>query len=217
MLSYLFSKTKKANTARCDSSSDSSSVQTLPPCAVNKPVKVDKHVKVEKPTKKVGTKNTKPPTVTPSLSLCTPAILSIWQKRISVGTAVFVQFAGITAHEGVIVQLNFQKGYAVLKNVAGLTYIPLTDAIYVEVLCACSEKSKKKKDNKRTKCCTVDSNIWANVHVGNAVFADVADSPFVATVEEVNLKHNFAGLRTVSGVTYIPFENVNLVRVQKTA
>ena len=49
------------------------------------------------------------------------------------------------------------------------------------------------------------------------MFADVADSPFVATVEEVNLKYNFAGLRTVSGATFIPFENVNLVRVQKTA
>ena len=219
MLSYLFSKTKKTNNTKLDSTTDTQTTQSvqssgLPVCNNNEKKQGKSGKVVHVNTKPTLNNNNNNNNATPCKSGA--SILSIWREKITVGTAVYVQFAGITAHEGVIQQLNFQKGYAVLQNVAGLTYIPLTDAIYVEVLCVKSKNTKcgNKNNNKAGACATVDTNIWANICVGNAVFADVADSPFVATVEEVNLKYGFAGLRTVSGVTFIPFENINLVRVQ---
>lgn len=138
------------------------------------------------------------------------AILAIWREKINPGTAVYLRLPTITFLEGIIKKISFRKGYAILENVAGSTYIPLKDPQYIEVLCA---KDNQVEKSKHSSCKDISCNIWSNIKIGDNVFLGLEGEPFVAKVVEINFKNRFVGLRTTSGITYLPFSNHQLVRV----
>lgn len=141
------------------------------------------------------------------------SILTIWEERVEIGNNVYLKLDTITYLEGKITKISFKKGYAVLENVAGLTYIPLEDPQYIQILC--THKKYCDDNHQAPKFIHGDANynIWANIKVGENVFVAVTGEPFVAKVHEINLNGYYAGLLTQSGVTYVPLNLLTPVRV----
>lgn len=57
------------------------------------------------------------------------------ETKVEVGT-VYLNIRSITFLEGVITEINYDNGYAILSAIGGYTYIPLTDPAYIQILCA---------------------------------------------------------------------------------
>ena len=57
-------------------------------------------------------------------------------------------------------------------------------------------------------------NIWAQIDVGTTVFVSLIERNFFgAVVVEIDLDLEYVGLRTVSGITYVPIDNILSVRI----
>jgi hypothetical protein len=156
------------------------------------------------------------------------AVMSIWKRRVRVGDKVYIASTQptITDLEGTLTAINLDECFAEIRNAAGLTYSPLLDTLYVEVLCVnkhrksedgTAKEAKEPKAGASLGCADVSRNIWSRVPVGASVFVSIGDVPFVTTVEEVDLKNCIVALRNESGITYVPITNIQQVRVAGVA
>ncbi|CAH6418443.1 Hypothetical protein POVN_LOCUS172 [uncultured virus] len=145
-------------------------------------------------------------------------ILYIWKNIIRPGDKITTALSteNFFFTEGTVKQINLKKGFVEIVNAGGPALIPLLDTLYVQLLCEsgkCSSSKGKCKKNADWSC--IDSsrvNVWEEIEIGESVAVNVG-GPFVAFVEEINLEKRFVGLRSESGITYIPMQNIPFVRI----
>lgn len=156
--------------------------------------------------------------------LAQKAIYTILEKKITIGMSVYTLTSGDLYTAGTIDSINLDEGYITLKLPPRRTeYIRINDIIYIEVLCTNDDTIKNSKcKNLRPRPGDATYNIWLNFNIGEAVIVNVAVSgpatssvlnveTFIAIVQYINLKDRYVGLKTPSGITYVPIDSLLLV------
>lgn len=118
--------------------------------------------------------------------------------------------------EGVVEELDFKLCLVGLRVPSGLVYVGLTDVAFVQLVCKEVRPAKEMKPpklNAEEDACANMSLKWIKVHIGDAVRVEIASvaGSFEAEVVEINWKYGFVGLKTVSGVTYVPIDTFTAV------
>lgn len=139
------------------------------------------------------------------------AMLAIWRNKVKTGSVVLVKENTIAYQEGTILNVNFKENLAELNNPAALYYLPLTDSLYIQLICAKKQDSACKTCDKRTKNKEIRAgdanyNTWAKINIGDVILIGIAGEFFIGVAEDINLEERYAGLRTPGGVTYFPID-----------
>lgn len=141
----------------------------------------------------------------------TDSITYILKKKTHVGSKVLVTYKNEYI-EGKINDCNLNNGFVTIDAATGQYFIALTDIVYVQLLCVDDKPCHHKNEIKNCHD-DIKINIWSKIKVEDLVYTILNErlDRFGAEVNEINLLRRYVGLKTVSGITYIPIDNINSV------
>lgn len=148
-----------------------------------------------------------------SNALALRAIYAILQQKVTIGTPVFIRTVGVTYKEGIVNSINLDKGYISIEQLVDqFDFIQINEIFYIQVLCTGNEKTTKCK-RVQAFCRDPAYNIWLNINIGDGVLVEFPGEPFVAFIQDINLRDRYVGAKSPSGTTYFPIDSLTTVRL----
>ena len=157
-----------------------------------------------------------------------PAILSIWKNEVRRGDSVYIQIENTPFPvQGEVRSIHLETQIVVIRSFSSTqTPLPMTDAIYVEILCQRRRHRSQRRDkggdhggsSSRERIGESLSHreaAWNLIRVGDDIRVTELLGTFPGRVLYLDRTPGagYAVLRDESGITFIPFENVSIVRI----